>query len=159
MEGLGLMYRKEALYHRCVSTSARMNGINRNKTKQTTPQFIGSVNVRGCIDGPFAVIEEAKRHGQKLCFIQETHIRGDGVYDLDGWQFIYSGMKKLSTAGVAMVISPDVNILEYKTIDQRRIIHARLIMDGVKTSAWSVYASIETYAESTKINIESLTRR
>ena len=92
----------------------------------------------------------------QITFIQETHIFGQNTTkfkqsEIEGWTFINSGLKSKASAGVGIVLSPDVKLIDIDdTILDGRILLVRVILHGVKISAFSAYAPTELYAESTK---------
>ena len=95
-------------------------------------------------------ISQCKFLKNDITFMQETHITGHQttVFDdaqLKGWTFVNSGMKMKASAGVGIALSPNVKILE------GRILSIRLILHGIKLSAFCSYAPTETYAESSKL--------
>ena len=62
-----------------------------------------------------------------------------------------SGLKNKASAGVGIVLSPEVKL---KDIDDKildcRILLVRIILNGIKISAFCPYAPTEEYAESNK---------
>ena len=87
--------------------------------------------------------------------MQETHITGHHTtkfYDehLTGWTFINSGLKVKSSAGVGIALSPNVKLIDMEIILEGRILLARIILNGIKISAFCAYAPTEVYAESSK---------
>ena len=87
--------------------------------------------------------------------MQETHIIGHDTIifhdtELKGWQFINSAMKLKSRAGVGLILSPNVKIVDINNIFEGRILLVRLILHGIKLSAFCAYAPTEEYAESSK---------
>ena len=91
-----------------------------------------------------------------ITFMQETHILGQGTTkfkesEIEGWRYINSGLKSKASAGVGIVLSPDVKLIDINdTILDGRILLVRVVLHGVKISAFSAYAPTEEYAESTK---------
>ena len=80
-----------------------------------------------------------------ISFMQDTHIIGNQttVFDdteLKGWTFINSGMKVKASAGVGIALSPKVKIVDINNILDGRIIFVRLILHGIKVSAFCAYA-------------------
>ena len=87
--------------------------------------------------------------------MQETHIIGHNTIifhdtDLNGWQFVNSGMKLKSRAEVGLILSPNVKIVDINNIFEGRILLVRLILHGIKLSAFCAYAPTEFNEESTK---------
>ena len=71
--------------------------------------------------------------------------------ELHGWQFVYSGLKSKASAGVGIVLSPDVKLIDIDdNIFDGRILLVRIILHGIKISAFCAYAPTEKYADSTK---------
>jgi exonuclease III len=93
-----------------------------------------------------------------ITFLQETHIIGHQTTtfeetELEGWTYINSGMKMKASAGVGMALSPNVKIVDIdNSIFEGRILLVRLILHGIKLSAFCVYAPTEEYAESSKLS-------
>ena len=68
-----------------------------------------------------------------------------------GWKFIYSGLKSKAKAGVGIVLSPEVKLIDIDdNIFDGRILLVRIILHGIKISALCAYAPTEKYADSTK---------
>ena len=87
--------------------------------------------------------------------MQETHITGHHTKQIDddhlnGWTFINSGLKVISSAGVGIALSPNVKLIDMEIILEGRILLARAIFHGIKISAVCAYAPTEEYAESSK---------
>ena len=82
-------------------------------------------------------VSQCKLLQSDITFMQETHIIGHDTIifhtDLNGWQFVNSGMKLKSRAGVGLIISPNVKIVDINNIFERRILLARLILHGNNT--------------------------
>ena len=118
---------------------------------------IGSINTRTMKD-PMKLaqcISQCKFLKNDITFIQETHIIGHNTIDFDdidlkGWTFINSGMKIEASAGVGIALSPNVEIVDINNISEGRILLVRLILHGMKISAFCAYAPTEKYAESSK---------
>ena len=118
---------------------------------------IGSINTRTMKD-PMKLaqcISQCKFLKNDITFIQETHIIGHKTIDFDdielkGWTFINSGMKIEASAGVGIALSPNVEIVDINNISEGRILLVRLILHGMKISAFCAYAPTEKYAESSK---------
>ena len=61
-------------------------------------------------------------------------------------------MKTKASAGVGIALSPNVKIIDIdNSIFEGRILLVRLIIHGIKLSAFCVYAPTEEYAESSKL--------
>ena len=92
-----------------------------------------------------------------ITFLQETHIIGykHALFKddrLKGWSYINSGMKTKASAGVGIALSPNVKIVDIdKTIFEGRILLVRLILHGIKISAFCVYSPTEEYSDSSKL--------
>ena len=59
-------------------------------------------------------------------------------------------MKTKASAGVGMALSPDIKIIDINNILEGRILLVRLILRGIKLSAFCAYAPTDTYAEASK---------
>ena len=119
---------------------------------------IGSINTTTMKD-PMKLaqcISQCKFLKHNITFIQETHIFGQKTTKFDdtelcGWTFINSGLKSKASAGVGIVISPDVKLVDIDdTILDGRILLVRIVLHGIKISAFCAYAPTELYADSTK---------
>ena len=78
---------------------------------------------------------QVKNNKNDICLFQETRINGDGEIEYDdpllkGWQVLYSGFKKKSQAGVAIVLAPHVKVEDVLYIKSGRIIGARVVVRG-----------------------------
>ena len=89
--------------------------------------------------------------------MQETHIFGQKTIkfendeELSGWKFINAGLKSKASAGVGIVLSPEVKLIDNDNkILGGRILLMRIILHGIKLSAFCAYAPTEEYAESSK---------
>ena len=68
-----------------------------------------------------------------------------------GWTFINSGLKSKGSAGVGIALSLDVKLIDIDdTILDGRILLMRIILHGIKISAFWSYAPTEQYTDSTK---------
>ena len=118
---------------------------------------IGSINTR-TIKDPMKLapsISQCKFLKHDITFMQETHITGHQTTTFDdtelkGWTFINSGMKTKASAGVGIALSPNVKIIDINNILEGRILLVRLILHGIKLSAFCAYAPTEKYADSSK---------
>ena len=119
---------------------------------------IGSINTN-TIKDPMKLaqcVSQCKFLKQQITFIQETHIFGKSSCkfedkELCGWTFHNSGLKGKARAGVGIVLSPDVKLIDIDdNILDGRILLVRIILFGVRISAICAYAPTELYAESTK---------
>ena len=100
-------------------------------------------------------VSQCKRLQNDITFMQETHIIGHDTIifhdtDLNGWQFVHSGIKLKSRTGVGLILSPNVKIVDINNIFEGRILLVRLTLHVIKLSAFCAYAPTEEYAESTK---------
>ena len=124
------------------------------KTKKIS---IGTINVNTCKDESmlFRTVKQCKALNQAFTFIQETHMSGCNTVEfeddiLKGWRFIYSGFPVKARAGVGIVLSPQVKLIEDKIWLEGRILSARLIGNGLRISAICGYSPTDTSAESSK---------
>ena len=146
-----------------VASSGRPQ-YKRQRTKTKTQKFhrnisIGSINTTTTKD-PMKLAQcilQCKALKHSITFIQETHMCGKNTIkfeknpELHGWQFIYSGLKSKASAGVGIVLSPDVKLIDIDdNIFDGRILLVRIILHGIKISAFCAYAPTEKYADSTK---------
>ena len=98
-----------------------------------------------------------------ITFIQETHIFGQNTIKFDdaelcGWTFINSGLRGKASAGVGIVLSPDVKLVDIDdTILDGRILLVRIILCGIKISAFCImllrYRAIFHQLDSTTLNM------
>ena len=84
-------------------------------------------------------VMHVKNNKNDICLFQETHKTGNDVIDfedpvLKGWRVIYSGFKKKSQAGVAIVCAPHVTVEDDIFVKEGRIFGARVIVNGTKLS-------------------------
>ena len=109
---------------------------------------IGSINTTTMKD-PMKLtqcISQCKFLKHHITFIQETHIIGQNTIKFDdaelcGWTFINSGLRSKASAGVGIVLSPDVKLVDIDdTILDGRILLVRIILYGIKISAFCAYA-------------------
>ena len=59
-------------------------------------------------------------------------------------------MKCKASAGVGIALSPDVKLIDIENILEGRILLTRVVLHGIKISAFCAYAPTEQYADSTK---------
>ena len=59
-------------------------------------------------------------------------------------------MKCKASAGVGIALSPDVKLVDIDNILEGRILSVRIVLHGIKISAFCAYAPTELYADSTK---------
>ena len=120
---------------------------------------IGSINTTTMKDSIKLAqcVSQCKFLQHSITFVQETHILGksttkfEGDPNLVGWKFINSGLKSKASAGVGIVLSPEVKLIDIDdNILDGRILLVRLILHGIKISAFCAYAPTDTYADSTK---------
>ena len=119
---------------------------------------IGSINTTTLKD-PIKLgqcISQCKFLKHSITFVQETHIFGRQTTkfddaELSGWMFINSGLKSKSSAGVGIILSPEIKLIDIDdNILDGRILLVRLVLHGIKISAFCAYAPTELYADSTK---------
>ena len=150
--------------HYSVVASTGRSQIKRHRTNNKTQKFhrrisIGSINTTTTKD-PMKLAQcilQCKFLKHSITFIQETHMCGKNTLDFEknpelrGWKFIYSGMKSKANAGVGIALSPDVKLIDIDdNILDGRILLVRVILYGIKISAFCAYAPTEKYADSTK---------
>jgi hypothetical protein len=119
--------------------------------------LIGSINTTTMKD-PIKLaqcISQCKFLKNDITFMQETHIIGHHTKKfndnhLNGWTFINSGLKVKASAGVGIVLSPNVKLVDMEIILEGRILIARVILHGIKISAVCAYAPTEEYTDSSK---------
>ena len=107
---------------------------------------LGSINTR-TMKHPMKLaqcISQCKFLQNDITFMQETHITGHKTItfhntELKGWQFVNSGMKMKSRAGVGLALSPKLKIVDINNILEGRILLVRLILHGIKLSAFCAY--------------------
>ena len=151
-------------HHYSEVTSSGWPGSNkRHRTKNNIffhhKVCIGSINTRTMKEQIKLAqcISQCKFLKNDITFLQESHIIGHQTTtfkdtELEGWSYINSGMKTKASAGVGIAISPNVKIIDIdNSIFEGRILLARLILHGIKLSAFCVYAPTEEYAESSKL--------
>ena len=100
-------------------------------------------------------IHQCKFLKHHITFFQEIHITGHKTtifddFDLNGWTFINSRMKCKASAGVGIALSPVVELIDIDNILEGRILLTRIVLHGIKISAFTAYAPTEQYADSTK---------
>ena len=109
---------------------------------------IGNVNTTTmkCFSKLVTITMTIKALGQLICFTTETHRTGEETIDawpeeaeLDGWKFINSGFKRKAYGGVGIIMSPDVELVEYQVIDPGRILMAKLKYRGVNMLFHVIY--------------------
>ena len=138
------------------------SGWSRHKRHRTRYEHrydicIGSINTTTMKD-PLKLaqcIHQCKFLKHHITFFQETHITGHKTTifddsDLNGWTFINSGMKCKASAGVGIALSPVVELIDIDNILEGRILLTRIVLHGIKISAFTAYAPTEQYADSTK---------
>ena len=126
-------------------------------TEQHHKICIGSINTTTMKD-PLKLaqcISQCKFLNHHITFMQETHITGHNttIFDdteLNGWTFINSGLKGKASAGVGIVPSPDVELIDIENNIEGIILLARIVLHGIKISAFCAYAPTELYADYTK---------
>ena len=135
--------------------------LRTHKIKRNHNILIGSINTTTMKD-PMKLaqcISECKFLKHSITFFQETHIFGQKEIPFDdkndkelcGWTFINSGLKSKASAGVGIALCPDVELIDIdNNILDGRILLVRIILHGIKISAFSAYAPTEKYADSTK---------
>ena len=105
-------------------------------------------------------ISQCKFLNHHITFMQETHITRHNTTifnttifndtELNGWTYINSGLKCKASVGVGIALSPEVKLIDIDNILDGRILLARIVLHGIKISAFSAYAPTELYADSTK---------
>ena len=90
-------------------------------------------------------ISQCKFLEQNITFFQETHIIDHNTIlfndsELNGWTFINSGLKCKASAGVGIALSADVKLIDIENILEGRILLARVVLHGIKISAFCAYA-------------------
>ena len=118
---------------------------------------VGSINTT-TIKDPMKLaqsLSQCKFLKHDITFMQETHITGHQTTtfndtELKGWTFINSGLKSRASAGVGIALSPNVKVVDIVNILEGRILLVRLILHGIKLSAFCAYAPTEMYADSSK---------
>ena len=130
-----------------------------NNTKHHHKICIGSINTTTIKDSMKLAqcVSHCKFLKHSITFMQETHIFGnkkitfENDEELSGWTFINSGLKSKASAGVGIVLSPEVKLIDIddKILDGR-ILLVRIILHGIKISAFCAYAPTEEYADSSK---------
>lgn len=117
---------------------------------------LGSINVRTCKDRLKLeqVVLASDQLAHDLCFVSETRMATtfevqllDDFRELPGWRFIYSGLKKAAAAGVGLILSPNVQLIEYDSVLRSRILRARITLHGIKLVVFSIYAPQDTIGE------------
>lgn len=146
--------------HYSEVTSSGWSTNKRYRTQTTKHHHnicIGSINTTTMKD-PLKLaqcISQCKFLKHDITFMQETHITGHNTTifndaELNGWTFINSGLKCKASAGVGIALSPEVKLIDIDNILEGRILLARIVLHGIKISAFSAYAPTEIYADSTK---------
>ena len=152
-------------HHYSEVTSSGWPGSNKRHRTRNNNSFhhkicIGSINTR-TMKEPLKLAQcilQCKFLKNDITFLQESHIIGHQTTtfeetELEGWTYINSGMKMKASAGVGMTLSPNVKIVDIdNSIFEGRILLVRLILHGIKFSAFCVYAPTEEYAESSKLS-------
>ena len=148
-------------HHYSEVTSSGWPKSKRYRTRKNTTYYhstcIGSINTNTMKD-PIKLaqcISQCKFLKNDITFLQETHIIGNNTTvfednELKGWTFINCGMKMKARAGVGIALSPNVKLVGINNILDGRILLVRLILHGIKISAFCVYAPTELYSESSK---------
>jgi len=114
---------------------------------------IGTINVRTskCEMKLAEHVLQIKKLQQDICCMQETRMAGQGEVEfkdevLMGWRVLYYGLRRKSNAGVAIVLSPRVKLVDVEYLMEGRIILARVSLHGVKLNIVSCYSPNETYS-------------
>ena len=144
-------------YSEVASSGWSSHKRHRTRKKHLYDISIGSINTTTMKD-PLKLaqcIHQCKTLNHHITFFQETHITGHSttVFDdevLKGWTFINSGMKCKASAGVGIALSPYVELVDIDNILEGRILLTRIVLHGIKISAFTAYAPTEQYADSTK---------
>ena len=82
--------------------------------------------------------------------LRTVHFKDDPL--ISKWTFINSGFKKKAAAGVGIVLSPQVKLIEKEIILEGRILTARIVLNGIKFYAIAAYSPTDakTTAEASK---------
>ena len=118
---------------------------------------IATINIRTLLcDIKFAnTIQEAKKLNLDVLALQEVRRNGTGSMELDnegvkGWQFVWSGFKRKSEAGVAFILAPHVKLIETHVHYDARILSVRVIIYGLCLTLTCAYAPTNCNSESSK---------
>ena len=100
-------------------------------------------------------IQEAKNLNLDVLALQEVRRHGNGTLELDsgdtrGWQFVWSGFKRKSEAGVAFILAPHVKLIESHFHYDARILSVRVIIYGLCLTLTCSYAPTNCNTESSK---------
>ena len=99
----------------------------------------------------------AKTLAQDIMCLTETHRTGEGkiqswpTAELDGWELVYSGLKRKAAAGCAVLLSPTVALIEYEIIEPGRILFCRVKYRGIRLCLWCCYGPTNTSSESSRL--------
>jgi len=92
-----------------------------------------------------------------ICVFSETHRCETGIYEdwtenseLDGWKFINSGSTGQKFAGVGVVLSDQVELVEYEVIMAARILYVRVVYRGVRLQLFATYAPTNMKSEAVR---------
>ena len=100
-------------------------------------------------------ILEAKKLHLDVLALQEVRRHGTGTLEFDsgdikGWQFVWSGFKRKSEAGVAFILAPHVKLIESHVHYDARILSVRVIIYGLCLTLTCSYAPTDCSSESSK---------
>ena len=119
-------------------------------TNNTHIAKIGNINATTIKDDSMLLTSAllVKSLGQIMCAVSETHRTGKETYEdwpehsgLEGWKLINSGFKKKAYGGVALLMSPEVTLVDddFEVIEQGRILRAKVKYRGIKLMIHVVY--------------------
>ena len=128
-------------HHYSEVDSSGWSGTKSSRTRFTNTEhhhkiFIGSINTTTLKD-PMKLaqcVSHCKFLKHSITFMQETHIlekpiKFENDEELSGWRFINAGLKSKASAGVGIVLSPEVKLIDIddKILDGR-ILLVRIIL-------------------------------
>ena len=118
---------------------------------------IATINIQTLLcDIKFAnAIQEAKNLNLDILALQEVRRNGTGCLELEsegimGWQFVWSGYKRKSEAGVAFILAPHVKLVDTHVHYDARILSVRVIVYGLCLTLTCSYAPTNCSSESAK---------
>ena len=118
---------------------------------------IATMNIRTLLcDVKFPnAIQEAKNLDLDILALQEVRRNGTGYLELEsegieGWQFVWSGYKRKSEAGVAFILAPHVKFVDSHVHHDARILSVRVIIYGLCLTLTCSYAPTDCSSESSK---------
>ena len=96
-------------------------------------------------------LQEVRREGQELLEFD------DG--ELEGWRIVWSGFKRKGHAGVAFVLSPEVELIDHMSHLDGRIMSILVVVKGMKLRVTNVYAPTNEASDSIKDNFYAELRK